>query len=112
LIDKVYQEDQHHVLVSVCLGQGIVEAALRVQCCDQGDSITDGLCIHSGWRLGRAPYHAGEVGGVDPRLIDVQNTSTSLEQKQHLHGILLPQYEASLGVGLHGYLPGHPVAEA
>ena len=79
MVEEVLEEDHHHVLVSVRLGQRVVDPALSVQSCDQGNPVADRLvwyrCQRPRWRPGTAV----EVRRVNPRFVNVQDCGAVLE---------------------------------
>ena len=71
--DQVPKEHQHHILVSVSLGQGEVDPALYVQGSDQRQPRRHRLLGHCGRRANQAPNLSDVAGRVDPALIDVED---------------------------------------
>lgn len=65
-----------------------------------------------GWCLCIGPQHPGEVSLVQPRLVNVEDSSPLSQQRNHLHRILLSQHQTSRAVGLRRNLLGHPVPQA
>ena len=62
--------------------------------------------------IARAPHPPGEVGLVQPALVDVDDSASRLKQEQHLECVLLPEHEAALAVALDLHLLDSPIAEA
>ena len=109
---QVPQEDQHHVAVRVSVRQREVDPALGVERSDQGQSWDHRPLGDRSSSIAWAPHPPREVRLVQPRLINVDDSSTRLEERQHLHRVLLPKHEAALAVALDRHLLDSPIAKA
>ena len=100
LPDEVGEEDGHHLVVGV----GLDDAQERRPCAtdrsDHGDARRDSS-VSERRKLRWLPVPPGVAGGVDPRLVDVDDAFALLEESQHDHCVLLLEHQAPFAVGLY-----------
>ena len=104
------EEGSHHVGVRVRLGQREPHLSARVEGSQQRDPGLDVLVREGGRAVSRHPDLPDEASLVQPRLVHVDDAAARLEERQHLEGVLLPQHQAALAVGLDGDRLRHPIA--
>ena len=91
--------------------QTSVDLALAIEGEDEGDPGADPL---GGQAVGDPlplPAPPSVISGVNPRLVDVDDSPLGLNQLQKLQGALLSLYQAPLGVALDWELDDLVVAE-
>ena len=94
------EEHQHDVAVCVELRQAQVQLALRVEGSNHVHAVAQRLVADGVLLSPEPPLLAAEVEVGQPRLVDVDDACTLLQQLKHLLGVAHPHDEAPLRVAL------------
>ena len=100
MLTEVVKVELHHVCICIDLSQGKVGIASGVKGKNQGDPRVNSVCGHRVGASMLTPFSPMEGSVVEPGLIYVKDPLPLLQQVQHDHGELLPEYQVPLGVAM------------